>query len=182
MSVTDPENAPVRLTPTAIFEDPERAALLLTERCPGVTVTTAIGCDQGRRPVVVLSATIEPPQQLWELGYPSETVCVVLDSDVRVVPTRHSAAADRVFRHRNPGGELCLFYARDDPAMVWIPEDGLEELLAITQRHLAAEEYARRNDGQWPIEDAPHGEPAVGTHPIRSRAARRAAQAWKRPT
>lgn len=31
----------MRLTPRAIFEDPERAALLLTERCPGVTVTTA---------------------------------------------------------------------------------------------------------------------------------------------
>jgi hypothetical protein len=164
--------APV--TPEAALADPVAAAAAINARCPGVTVTAAVGCDQGRRPVAVLSVVIDPPQQLADHGYPAERVAVVLDGNVRVFPARDSAQKGRVFGHRNPTGEYCLFYARDHPALTWRPEDGLEELLAITQRHVAAEEYARRHGGAWPVEDAPHGEPAVGTHPIRSRAARRA--------
>lgn len=164
--------APV--TPEAALADPAAAAAAINARCPGVTVTAAVGCDQGSRRVAVLSIVIDPPQQLAHHGYPTERVAVVLDGNVRAFPAGDSAQAGRVFGHRNPTGEYCLFYARDDPALTWRPEDGLEELLAITQRHVAAEEYARRHDGAWPVEDAPHGEPAVGTHPIRSRAARRA--------
>lgn len=166
--------APV--TPEAPLADPAAAAAAINARCPGVTVTAAVGCDQGRQPVTVLSIVIDPPQQLADHGYPTEQVAVVLDGQVRVFPAGQSACRGRVFGHRNPTGEYCLFYARDDPALTWRPEDGLEELLAITQRHVAAEEYSRRHDGAWPVEDAPHGEPAVGTHPIRSRAARRAAR------
>lgn len=166
--------APV--TPEAALADPGAAAAAINARCPGVTVTAAVGCDQGSRPVAVLSIVIDPPQQLADHGYPTERAAVVLDDHVRVFPAGDSARADRVFGHRNPTGEYCLFYARDDPALTWRPEDGLEELLAITQRHVAAEEYARRHDGAWPVEDAPHGEPAVGTHPIRSRAVRHAAR------
>lgn len=166
--------APV--TPDAALADPGVAAAAINARCPGVTVTAAVGCDQGRRPVAVLSVVIDPPQQLADHGYPVERVAVVLDGNVRVFPARDSAQNGRVFGHRNPTGEYCLFYARDHPSLTWRPEDGLEELLAITQRHVAAEEYARRHGGAWPVEDAPHGEPAVGTHPIRSRAARRAAR------
>lgn len=164
------------VTPEAALADPASVAAAINARCPGVTVTAAVGCDRGRRPVTVLSVVIDPPQQLADHGYPTESVATVLDGAIRVFPAGNSARPGRVFEHRNPTGEYCLFYARDDPALTWRPEDGLEELLAITQRHVAAEEYARRHGGAWPVEDAPHGEPAVGTHPIRSRAARRAAQ------
>jgi hypothetical protein len=168
--------SPAPFTPEAALADPGAAAAAINARCPGVTVTAAVGCDQGRRPVALLSIVIDPPQQLAEHGYPTEGVAVVLDGEVRVFPAGDSARQGRAFGHRNPTGEYCLFYARDDPALTWRPEDGLEELLAITQRHVAAEEYVRRHGGAWPVEDAPHGEPAVGTHPIRSRAARRAAR------
>lgn len=173
---------PVPVTPDATIADPAAAAAAIMLRCPGVVVTAAVRCDRGSRPVAVLSLVIEPPQQLAQLDYPTETVAVVVDGNVRVFPTQASACAGRVFGHRNPGGEFCLFYARDDPALTWRDEDGLEELLAITQRHVAAEEYARRHNGAWPVEDAPHGEPATGTHPIRSRAARRAAREGARTT
>lgn len=171
---------PNLVTVAAALRDPAAAGAALAERCPGVTVLGAVGCDAGRHPVAVLGLLLEPPQQVAVAGYPVEQVSIVLDRDVRVFPRGDSARSGRTWTHRNPGGELCLYYRGDDPALVWLPEDGLEQLVAITQRHLAYEEFARRKR-RWPVEDAPHGEPANGTHPIRKPATRRAAAAWARP-
>lgn len=167
------------VTLKAVLHDPVAAGADLAARCPGVTVLSAVTCALGRRPVAVLGIRLEPPQQVAAVGYPSETVHLVVDSDVRIYPSRDSAVAVRTWSHRNPGGDLCLYYRQDDPALTWQPQDGLEQLVGIAQRHLAFEEFARR-EGRWPVEDAPHGEPARGTHPIRDPATRRARTAWAR--
>lgn len=166
--------------PDYAFADPHVAGALLTARCPGIRVTSAVRCDLGRRPLTALCVTISPPQQFLNLGYPVETACLILTPDSRVYPIGASITAGRPYKHRNLSGDLCLFYARDHTALTWLPTDGLEELLGITQRHLAYEEFCRRR-GHWPVEDAPHGEPAKGTHPIRQSGTRRAASLWARP-
>lgn len=35
---------------------------------------------------------------------------------------------------------LCLQYDRDDPALRWLPSDGLEPLVTLVHRHLIFEE------------------------------------------
>lgn len=167
------------LLPALAHTDPEGTAALLTSRVPGVTVEASIRCEQGREPVTAFLVRIEPPVQFAEHGYPTEFASVVVTSEVQVFPIRDSARRGRRFKHRNPGGDLCLFYAKDVPALVWLPEDGLEPLLAIAQRHFAAEEYWRRS-GEWPMVDAPHGEPMTGTHPLSDRRLKRDVRNWKR--
>lgn len=61
--------------------------------------------------------------------------------------------------HRMPDDSLCLYYPRDPRDRRWVADDGLDELLNITARHLFAEDYWRSNDQVWPVEQAPHGIP-----------------------
>jgi hypothetical protein len=58
--------------------------------------------------------------------------------------------------HRMPDDSLCLYYPGDPADRRWTAEDGLDELLNLTARHLFAEEYWRENHA-WPFEEAPHG-------------------------
>ena len=59
--------------------------------------------------------------------------------------------------HRMPDDSLCLYYPGDPREQRCVSEDGLDELLNITARHLFAEDFWRTNDENWPLEEAPHG-------------------------
>ena len=68
---------------------------------------------------------------------------------------------------------LCLQHPGDDPALLWVWEDGLEHLLTRVRLHLLSEELYRR-DGQWPGEELPHGRPPNGVvWPVASEGMRR---------
>jgi hypothetical protein len=138
----------------------------------------------GRRGVggsSILELTLRPVAALERVGYPKERVRIVLvpDGEVLVFPLGDRG---RRFKHRNPGpiSNLCFQYIRDEPALRWLPEDGLEDLITIVHRHLMFEEAWRRSD-RWPCEDAPHGDDAGSPHPIKTRAMREHAHRWARP-
>lgn len=60
-------------------------------------------------------------------------------------------------RHRNGDIELCLYYGSDPPERRWTEDLGLLRLFDLARQHVTAE-YVWRNTGQWPIDEAPHGE------------------------
>ena len=137
----------------------------------------------GRRGIhggAVLDLTLAPVPALARDGYPTEEVRLVIhpDHSVHAFPRN---SANREFKHRNPPPlrDLCLQYEDDDPALRWLPDDGLEPLITRVHRHLMAEEAWRRNR-TWPFEDAPHGQAPTGTHPIRSERTQEEAQRWSR--
>ena len=59
--------------------------------------------------------------------------------------------------HRNCGTELCIYYKDDPPERRWKEEDGLLRLFDLGRQHVTSE-YTWRTTGQWPIDEAPHGE------------------------
>lgn len=129
---------------------------------------------------VVLWLTLEPWLPMAELGYPVERVAITVRQSGATVAV--PIGPSREWVHRNPYragslsaiGDLCLWYPGDPDALKWSWEDGFASYVTIVHRHLMAEEFARRNEGEWPAEDAPHGS---GPHPIRSIAMHRVATA-----
>lgn len=114
-------------------------------------------------------------------GYQVERVRVVVtrDRQVHVYPI---GLPGRTWRHRNDAGKgaLCLQYPGDDASLLWLWDDGLEELLTRVRLHLLSEEVYRR-DGTWPGEELPHGLPEDGVvWPVASPAMRRALKKWSR--
>jgi hypothetical protein len=68
--------------------------------------------------------------------------------------------ADRGARspHRMPSDDsLCLYYPGDPRDQRWTAEQGLDELVNLTARHLFAEDYWRERGNVWPFDEAPHG-------------------------
>lgn len=163
----------------AVLVDPTRVAQKLM-RTNAVFGLTAAAGRVGIAGAAVLDLTLKPLPALASAGYPVERVRIVIHPDhtVRAFPRGRDS---RPFKHRypSPGGDLCLQYDADDPALRWLPEDGLEELVTRVHRHLMAEEAWRRT-GRWPFEDTPHGQPAEGTHPVTSRRTKLEARRWKR--
>lgn len=63
--------------------------------------------------------------------------------------------------HRFPDtGSLCIWYPYDSEDKKWVPEDGLLELLGMTQAHLFKEAYWRET-GEWLGDEAPHKVPSA---------------------
>lgn len=66
--------------------------------------------------------------------------------------------------HRYSDDALCLFYPLDPPWRRWRSTDGLDVLLTLVANHLFAEDYwlatGGTRDGQWVLDEAPHGIPA----------------------
>lgn len=148
-----------------------------------------VGIDRARRHrtgSAVLDMTFRPPPEFAAEGYRAERgrICAHTDSRINAFPL---GSRTRTWHHRNPspfgvgygtlGGDLCLWYPRDPRGLRWEWEDGLEEYVTRVHRHFFFEEYYRR-EGEWPVEDAPHGEPATGAHPILSPHMQRAAKQW----
>ena len=107
-------------------------------------------------------------------GYPVERVNIVVraSGQIHAVP---KSGKGRNWKHRNGWADLCLWDPHDPAAIRWTWDDGLEEYVRIVARHLIYEEYWRR-EGQWPIEDSPHGDPISDAWPIRTAEMRRAAR------
>jgi hypothetical protein len=159
--------------------DPAAAArhLLSSEDIFGVQQASGRAGPGG---AAILELTLHPLPALHHDGYPDERVRLIVRADLTV----HAfplASAGRRFKHRNPAPvrDLCLQYPHDDPALRWIPDDGLEALITLVHRHLMYEEAWRRTD-VWPAEDAPHGEPPGDAHPVRSLALQHEARRWAR--
>ncbi|OFE16456.1 hypothetical protein BA895_19055 [Humibacillus sp. DSM 29435] len=75
---------------------------------------------------------------------------------------------------------LCLQHPGDDPALLWLWDDGLEDLLTRVRLHALSEEAFRR-EGRWPGEELPHGHPQDGVvWPVASEAMRDALTRWSR--
>ena len=75
---------------------------------------------------------------------------------------------DRRSLHRNPpwddgvegvSAHLCLYFRDDPDERRWTVDDGLVRLFDLARWHLECE-HAWRMDGEWPTEDAPHGDAA----------------------
>lgn len=114
-------------------------------------------------------------------GFEVERVRVVATGD-RQVFVYPIGQRGRTWRHRNDAGKgaLCLQYPGDDASLLWLWDDGLEELLTRVRLHLLSEEVFRR-DGTWPGEELPHGLPEDGVvWPVASPAMRRALKWWSR--
>lgn len=127
----------------------------------------------------VLDLWLAPLPALARDGWPVEHARVfVLADDTAHAVDMHPGP--RRYLHRNPGplATLCLQYPRDDAALRWMPEDGLEPLVTSVHRHLMYEEAWRRT-GRWPAEDAPHGD-RKAPHRLRTPAARQAQRDWAR--
>ncbi|MFB6674446.1 hypothetical protein ACFCWG_18970 [Streptomyces sp. NPDC056390] len=128
----------------------------------------------------LLELTLRPLPALEREGYPSERVRIVIrpNHTVHAFPL---GSPHRAFKHRNPPPlrDLCLQYPHDDAALRWLPHDGLEPLVTLVHRHLLYEEAWRRTN-TWPAEDAPHGEPSRGTHPLRTVETWQEARRWSR--
>jgi hypothetical protein len=84
--------------------------------------------------------------------------------------------------HRNNGGNvnggsahLCLYYPKDPEERRWLPEYGLIGLFDMARRHLNCE-HVWRETGDWPVEDAAHGNLA---RPVASRPELRVPLAWR---
>jgi hypothetical protein len=159
--------------------DPQSAAdhLMTTAEVFGVVTATGRRSSSGG---AIFELTLRPLPALEAVGYPTERVRIALLPDGRahvyVLDGR-----DRPFKHRNPAPcrGLCLEYPRDDPALRWLPDDGFEALVSVVHRHLMFEEAWRRY-GQWPCEDAPHGDRPGPPHPVVTKRMKRERQRWAR--
>lgn len=138
--------------------------------------------------MTTFDAVFSPPSEPTLAGYPAESarISVFANRQVVAVPIGRS---ERTWEHRYPFrplragcgdwqlavGALCLWYPDDPSHLRWEWDKGLDDFVRILQRHLWIEEYCRRNHRTWPVEDAPHGSPVVGVHPILTPALRRSA-------
>lgn len=165
----------------ALLVDPESVVEALTDdSAPIYGLQTAHLCHRDACGVVI-EVVLRPWAACADEGFPTERVRV-LATTARWAIVVPQDSDTRRWKHRMPKsalgdfGELCLWCCADDPSLVWQWSDGLMPLLTIAHRHLQYEEYWRLN-GEWPVEDAPHGD---GTHPLTTPSMRRAAQEWQR--
>lgn len=165
---------------SAALADPQATAEQLLES-PNLFGVEAVTGRQGCAGAALFDLTLRPMPPLAAEGWPVERARIVICADEQVL-TYVLSGRERRFKHRNswpPDRSLCLDYPRDDPALRWFPEDGLEALVTRVHRHLIFEEQWRRT-GQWPVEDAPHGDIGGAPHPVLSREMREEAARWRR--
>ncbi|MBD8057870.1 hypothetical protein IC607_02690 [Cellulomonas sp. JH27-2] len=164
-----------------VLQAPELAAGVLQDTIPGCSVDRVF-VAHGH---IVFNLTFAPLRDLP--AYPDERARVVVASSGDV--TAFPIGAPRPWLHRSPNLDgttfgakyagLCLFYPLDRRELTWQWDDGFEDYVLCVQRHLAFEEYWRRH-GEWPVEDAPHGNPPRGQHPILTPFMRKEAARWAR--
>jgi hypothetical protein len=156
----------------AFVDDPDAAVAFIakTGNLYGIHAATVAHADSEK---AIVWITAEPPVEALDEGYPIERFSIVVWRSGRILAIPHNAAG-RTWIHRFSTllGELCIFYPRDPRQLRWEWSDGLVDYVMLVYRHLLCEEFARRNDDQWPVEDAPHG---PGPHPILTEVMQRAA-------
>lgn len=166
---------------TDVLEDPQSAARILEDEIPGCHVTNAARGTLG----VVFDVEFQPLPELDSYPVERARVRVLTTGEVEALPR----GPKRAWKHRNPSplgsefgttaGTLCLFYPHDPAPLTWTWADGLADYFVRLRRHLIYEEAWRRH-GTWPIEDAPHGNPPQGTHPILSAYMKQEGKRWAR--
>jgi hypothetical protein len=144
--------------------------------------------DRARRQPgsAVIDVTFDPLPEFAAHGFGAERARITTraDGSVRTYPL----GPQRRWKHRNPSplgpafdqlaGDLCLWYRHDPRGLRWEWDDGFEQYATRVHRHLFFEEFWRRT-GEWPVEDAPHGDPPTGAHPVRTRQMKEAAREWR---
>ena len=148
---------------------------------PNVRVDRVLSWRRG----VEFDLTFAAPAELAAAGYGPERARLLVPRSG--APEAYPRGPRRPWKHRNPRrgdaderwttGSLCLYYPLDPRPLRWVWEDGLEAFVIRLHRHLFYEEYYRREQ-EWPVEDAPHGHPTRGVHPIQSKLLREAVKAW----
>jgi hypothetical protein len=173
----------VALALSDVLGDPARVRRVLQDELFGVTVDRVLLPRQGG---IVIDLTFAALPELASAGYEPERarVSVRPSGDIYAFPL----GPERTWHHRNPSplgpafghlaGDLCLWYPNDPRSLRWGWADGLEEYVTRVHRHLLFEQYYRREQ-EWPVEDAPHGDPSRGRHPIRSALMRREERRWR---
>ncbi|MEP6527080.1 MAG: hypothetical protein ABJA86_07930 [Nocardioidaceae bacterium] len=171
------------ITLTAVLVDPAGVGSTLKAELFGVHVDRV---RPGALGGAVFDLTFDPIPEWTAEGYEQERgrVSVRPDGAIYAFPL----GPERPWKHRQSSplgpkfgtlaGELCLVYSRDPRPLRWEWEDGFEEFVSRVHRHLFFEEYARRHHNEWPVEDAPHGHPTSGTHPIVTREMRKEVTRW----
>jgi hypothetical protein len=164
---------------TEALSDPPTVAANLATSGQVYGVISAVG----RRTTLggaIFELNLRPLPALEEQGYPTERVRIAIspdgDAHAYVLDGR-----DRQFLHRNPAPtrDLCLQYEKDSDALRWLPGDGFEPLISLVHRHLMFEEAWRRH-GEWPCEDAPHGDQPGHAWPVTTAAMRQEQARWAR--
>jgi hypothetical protein len=164
---------------TEALADPAASAEYLLRHAELYGVAEATGCSSWRG-AALLELTLMPLPALARDGYPAERVRLVIMPPGDRFHVYPRSSSRRRFKHRNAQpADLCLQYDRDDPALRWLPEDGLEPLITLIHRHLMLEEAWRRTN-VWPCEDAPHGDGGAQPHRIRTPQMRREQHRWVR--
>ncbi|MGH8882750.1 MAG: hypothetical protein ACRD0P_36315 [Stackebrandtia sp.] len=162
----------------AALAHPEAAAEHLLRHSNLYGVAEATG-RTGSLGSAVFELTLLPLPALAVEGYPTERVRLVIIPPGDRIHAYPLGGGSRLYKHRNPWpGDLCLQYRRDDPALRWLPIDGLEPLITLIHRHVMFEEAWRRSR-TWPCEDAPHGD-AAEPHPLTTATMRKERHRWAR--
>jgi hypothetical protein len=151
-------------SPIEVLKNPDAAALYVRREYPLAESVTVVVTN---RDFVSFDVHLVPYRELTDDLYPTEIVRISLFSDGRIFAVPLGAA--RTWKHRfvDSFTHLCLWYTHDPAVLKWDWPKGLLDYTSIVHRHLLAEEYCRRT-GEWPAEDAPHGHPAEGAHPVKS--------------
>lgn len=164
---------------SAVFDDPAAAADHLLRHADVFGVAQATG-RTGALGCALLELTLVPLPALAAEDYPIEQVRLVIMPPGDRVHAYPRTGRGRPYKHRNAQiADLCLQYDRDDPALRWLPADGLEPLVTLVHRHLIFEEAWRRT-GDWPCEDAPHGDDRRAPHRVATTTMRRELARWSR--
>jgi hypothetical protein len=165
---------------SALLADPAAAAEHLLRHASVYGVAHATG-RTGCQGAAVLELTLRPVPALAAEGYPTERVRLVIMAPGDRIHAYPRTGRGRSYKHRNAlPADLCLQYDRDDPALRWLPDDGLEPLVTLVHRHLMFEEAWRRT-GDWPCEDAPHGDDRHAPHRVVTPEMRKELSRWARP-
>jgi hypothetical protein len=101
--------------------------------------------------VVVYTLTVPVPE------FEARTIKITLMNWKRPVVQSVTADGRTASPHRYSDGRLCLEFPDDETDRKWQPDEGLLGLVRCAQVHLFKEAYWRRY-GEWPGEEAPHGE------------------------
>lgn len=165
-----------------VLEDPGRASQVLQDQLFGVVVDRTLKPRCGG---VVIDMSFTPLPELAAAAHSSERARVSIrpNSSIYSFPL----GLERTWHHRYPSplgiefgyfaAHLCLWYPRDPRSLRWEWDDGLEQYVTRVYRHVFYEEYYRREE-RWPVEDAPHDDPVIGAHPIRSAFMRKEERRW----
>lgn len=167
-----------------VLKDPQGTRRQILEELPGVHITRTLTWRRG----VEFEATFKPMVAQRREGYKDEQSRVLVPW--QGPPLAYPRGPRRQWKHRNPAARdlseanawmaesLCLWYPRDPRPLRWDWDDGIVAFFDRLHLHLLMEEQWRRTR-EWPVEDAPHGDPVVHSWPLRTTDMKEVVQRWE---